>query len=175
MSRRGLTPGEVGEGRRVFGDSIDWERVRVVEETGWPLALARAVARLQRLPPPAHNAVTLGHRVFFSRRLHTDKTEAAALRRSDLAWLIHELAHVWQFKRLGIGALWDMVRPHLRQGVDPYDYGGAEGLSTDGAPKSLSTFTLEQQAEIARDYYYRLDSGEDTRRWEPLIQPLRRL
>jgi type VI secretion system secreted protein VgrG len=175
MSRRGLTPGEVGEGRRVFGDSIDWERVRVVEETGWPLALARAVARLQRLPPPAHNAVTLGHRVFFSRRLHTDNTEAAALRRSDLAWLIHELAHVWQFERLGIGALGQMVRPHLRQGVDPYDYGGAEGLSTDGAPKSLSTFTLEQQAEIARDYYYRLDSGEDTRRWEPLIQPLRRL
>ena len=174
MSRRGLTPGEVGECQRVFGDSIDWGRVRVVEEAGWPRALASAAARLQRRPPPAHNAVTLGYRVFFSRRLHTDFGEAAALRRSDLAWLIHELAHVWQFERLGIGALGQMIRLHLRPGVDPYDYGGAEGLSTDAAPKSLSAFTLEQQAEIARDYYARLDSGEDTRRWEPLIQPLRR-
>ena len=173
MSRRVLSPWEVSECRQVFGDSIDWGRVRIVEETGWPLALARAVARLQQQPPPAHNAVTLGHRVFFSRRLHTDLTEAAALRRSDLAWLIHELAHVWQFERMGSGALWDMVRLHLRRGVDPYNYGGAEGLSTDAGPKSLSAFTLEQQAEIARDYYMLLAARKDTLRWDPVVQPLR--
>ena len=173
MSRRRLSPWEVDEGRRVFSDSLDWQRVQVEEQASWPLALSRAAAWLQRQPPPEHNAVTLGHRIFFSRRLHTEPNESSALRRSDLAWLIHELTHVWQFERWGSSALWRMIRLHLRPGVDPYDYGGAEGLATDAAPKSLSKFTLEQQAEIARDYYARLAAGEDTRPWEPLVHPLR--
>lgn len=173
MSRRDLSPWESAEGRRVFGDSIDWGRVRVVEGAGWPLALARATARLRQEPPPAHNAVTLGHRLFFSRSLYTGPGAAPAQRRSDLAWMIHELVHVWQFERLGGAALWRLLRLHLRRGVDPYEYGGAAGLTTDAAPKSLSDFTLEQQAEIAHDYYARLASGEDTRDWDPLIQTLR--
>jgi len=174
VSRRRLSPWEVVEGRRVFSDSLDWQRVQVVEQASWPLALSRAAARLQRRPPPAHNAVTLGHRIFFSRQLRTEPSELPSHRRSDLAWLIHELTHVWQHEHLGSGAFWRTVKLHLRPGIDPYDYGGAAGLSTGPRAKALTDFTLEQQAEIARDYYARLDAGEDTRRWNPVVEPLRR-
>jgi hypothetical protein len=137
--------------------------------------LSRLGAWLGRRPAPAHNAVTLGHRIYFSRQLRSGPDEPPSPRRADLAWLIHELAHIWQYEHLGRGVLWRTIRLHLRQGVDPYEYGGAEGLSTGTGSKALTDFTLEQQAEIARDYYARLDAGEDTRPWDPVVDPLRRV
>ena len=173
MSPRALSPWEIDQARRVFGDTIDWAKVRIVEGAGWPRLLSSSAARLRRQAGPAHNAVTLGHRIYFSRKLHTQPHEAPAQRRADLAWLVHELTHVWQFSRFGAGALLRMIRPHLRPQVDPYDYGGAGGLASGPTPKALADFTLEQQAEIARDYYARLDAGEDTLAWDPLVSTLR--
>jgi len=173
MSTRGLSPWEIDEARRVFGDTIDWAKVQIEESAGWPRLLSSSAARLRQRSAPAHNAVTLGHRIYFSRQLHTDPREAPAQRRADLAWLVHELTHVWQFSRFGGGALLKMIRLHLRPQVDPYDYGGASGLSDGPTAKALSDFTLEQQAEIARDYYARLDAGEDTLAWDPLVSTLR--
>jgi hypothetical protein len=175
MSPRVLRPWEVVEAKRVLGDSIDWARVRVVEGARWPLGLARLAARLQGSTPPAHNAVTLGHRIFFSRNLQTHLSEGSTLRRGDFAWLVHELVHVWQYERLGVLAMWRFARLHLRRNVNPYEYGGADGLAKNATPRSLEDFTLEQQGEIAQDYYARLDAGEDTRAWEPVIAQLRRV
>jgi hypothetical protein len=175
MSMRLLSPWEVVEAERVFGDSINWASVRVAEGVRWPLGLARLAARVQGHAPPAHNAVTVGHRIFFSRSLQTHPLEEPTRRRSDLAWLVHELVHVWQYERLGILALWHFAKLYLRRNVDPYQYGGAGGLAKNATPRSLEDFTLEQQGEIARDYYARLDAGEDTRAWEPVIAELRRV
>jgi hypothetical protein len=173
MSPRRLTSWEIHEARRVFGDTIDWGKVQIVEAAGWPRLLSSLAARLGRRAAPEHNAVTLGRWITFSRRLHTHPDESPNLRRADLAWLVHELTHVWQFNRFGSGALLRLVRLHLRPKLDPYDYGGAAGLSSGTTAKGLADFTLEQQAEIARDYYARLDSGEETSAWDPLVSSLR--
>ncbi|MCJ7512428.1 MAG: DUF4157 domain-containing protein [Anaerolineales bacterium] len=174
MSRRSLSSWELGECRRVFGESIAWERVQVFEDRAWPRWLSAVGAKLRRQPPPAHNAVTLGHRMYFSRRLNTHPGGPQPQRRSDLAWLVHELTHVWQYERHGPRALRDAAKLHLGSGVDPYAYGGEAGLSPSPAPKSLADFNMEQQAEIAGDYYSRLASGQDTQAWEPFVERLRR-
>ncbi len=174
MSGRSLIAPELREAQRVFGDSIAWSRVRLIEDAAWPRRLAGVGARLRRQPPPAHNAVTLGHQMYFSRRLETGDDVPAAQRHSDLAWLIHELTHVWQYERLGLRVLQEAAGLHLRPGVNPYDYGGEAGLTAGPTEKRLSTFNVEQQADIARDYYFRLATGQNTQAWEPFVRSLRR-
>jgi hypothetical protein len=152
----------------IFGDTIRWEHVRIVESASWPRSLAAVSARWQRNPPPAENAVTLWHRIYFSRRLRTD-LQGDALQSSDLGWLIHELTHVWQFERQGLRLLFDAILLHLRPGQDPYDYGGKGGLQAATTPPDLNAFNLEQQADIAQDFFLALTTRQDTQAWEPYV------
>ncbi len=72
--------------------------------------------------------------------------------RMDDALLIHELAHVWQYQRLGIAYIpRALYAQHTPEG---YDYGGAEGLQAAlAAGRSFHSFNLEQQADIVADYF----------------------
>jgi len=176
MASRRLTPTEQAEAWSVFGEAVEYARVRVYEDAGWTNALPRLHARLARRPAPsADNAVTLGHRVSFPRRLDTAVEATAAGRFADFGWLMHELTHAWQAERIGVRYLLQALQAQVRLGEQVYDYGGEEGLRrATGAGFGLRGFNVEQQAEIARDLYMRRKHGLDVSAWMPFAAELAR-
>lgn len=89
--------------------------------------------------------------------------------------LIHELVHVWQYEQLGAVYLVKAIR--AQRSGEGYNYGGVEALRG----KAFLDFNLEQQAEIAMDYF-RLKHGlkpqwgkagvEDLPVYEQVLTPL---
>ncbi len=164
MSSRRLTPLEEAEARTVFADGILYHRVHIEENAGWTNALPRVHGWLAGHPQPlGDNAIALGHHLFFPRRLRTSLESLAAGDLGDLAWLIHELTHVWQAERIGWRYLGLALWVHLRHRETAYDFGGEPAMmaAMDGR-RPLRSFNVEQQAEIARDYYVRRRQGIDT-------------
>lgn len=176
MSSRRLTALEEAEARLVFGEGLLYARVRVHEGARWTNALPRLQAWLTGRPAPTgDNAVALGHSLHFPRALRTSATCLAAGDIGDFAWLIHELTHVWQAERVGARYALQAIRLHLNADRDIYAYGGAPTILVAIASGSnLSAYNVEQQAEIARDYYCRRRLGQPTHSWEPLLMAFRR-
>ncbi len=159
----------------MFAGGILYPRVRVVESARWANALPRLQARLANQPPPSgDNAMALGHRLNFPRPLRTSVDSLAAGDLGDFAWLIHELAHVWQAERIGPRYAWQALGLHLGAGPGVYRYGGETAVlaAADGG-QNLAAFNVEQQAEIARDYYLRRSLGMDTQAWESVAAAFR--
>jgi hypothetical protein len=155
---RRLHPMEIHEAIRVFGNSIPYEDVLVVEES----ALARRIAALSgrvHLPQGKHLAVTLFRTVHFSTGLGVDN--------KDMPWLVHELTHVWQYYQRGPRYLTDALRVQAEYGQDAYTIGKgiAEGWLWE-------QFNLEQQGDIAREYYRALVEGRDVSAYRRYIDVL---
>ncbi len=176
MSGRGLTDHERGEAHKVFGGSIRYERVRIHEGTRWTNLVAKIGAKVNREPPPKwDNAVTLGNSSYFPRTLKSNPPPEGANSITDLAWIIHELTHVWQYQHTGAIYIWRSLRVDLALGIRAYDYGGEQGLRDARASgRRLADFNPEQQGDIARHYYARLRHGQDAGAWEPFIEEFRR-
>lgn len=121
---RGLTLGEEAAARAVFGDAIDWWRVRI-----WP----RAFTPFQ----PCNTAVTPFGAVHFRA---TDHLPDFSTRWSDMAWLIHELVHVWQHQT----GQWVIPRG-LWERRYAYD------VIKSGKP--FHRYGIEQQAAIVEDWF----------------------
>ncbi|MEZ5995053.1 MAG: hypothetical protein R3C25_04810 [Hyphomonadaceae bacterium] len=131
--RRNLTAGETALGRGVFGDEIDWPRVRVLQ--------APALSFGAMVP--------LGRTIVFSKWRAARDFAAASL--GEQGWLVHELAHVWQARRgvvlagAKLGAL----------GKRAYAYQARAGAK-------LIDYNIERQAEIARHLFLaRAGAAED--------------
>ncbi|MGB2896126.1 MAG: hypothetical protein WBB65_08180 [Anaerolineales bacterium] len=170
MHRRSLSSHESLEAQSVFGASIAYDRVAIIEEIAWPNWVGRIGSWFSRTEAPENNAVTLGNRLYFPKRLSTDNPDDPAGSLADMAWLIHELTHVWQYQHFGIAYLPQGIWAHLRYGPETYNYGFEQGLTRAFAGgDQLENFNREQQGEIARDYYYRLKQGKDVSAWEPFI------
>jgi hypothetical protein len=93
-----------------------------------------------------------------------------------MAWLVHELGHVWQYEHVGsqyIGeALHAQATAGYVYGVDDSYSNNANGTAlatARAAGKTLADFNREQQASIAQHYYLRLTSGLGTADWQPYI------
>ena len=170
MHRRNLISHESIEARLVFGASVVYERVAIVEDVAWPNWVGRLGSWLSSTEAPKNNAVALGNHLYFSKRLHTNNPADPVGSLNDMAWLIHELTHVWQYQHFGLTYLLQVLWAHLRNGTDTYNYGFKPGLQktlTRGG--QLKNFNREQQGEIARHYYYRLKQGQDVSAWLPFI------
>lgn len=143
---RGLTAEEAREARRVFGDSVDYGRVRLAESRiGGAFGYARAMPWAVYFPP------------------------GSFARPEFLPWLVHELTHVWQYQHGFSKArmAWSALRRR-------YDFGGEEGLRRAyAAGRRFADFDTEQQGEILRQYYLRLLSGQPTDAWEPYVAQVR--
>ncbi len=140
VNTRPLTEEEVQEAKLVFGDSLDYWRIRIDE---WSL-IAHFGAysyRKKVKKAPEHMAMTFYNTIHFSRRIQPEPGNA------DMAWLIHELTHTAQNEHTG-GGFW--VESLVAQGKEGYDYGGPPAL----AGKELKDFNREQQGDIAKDYYW---------------------
>lgn len=90
--RRGLTSGEIALGREAFGDRVPLERVTFVEGPGHN-PIARAAFR------NGNGAITLRRTIYFAAAYYQSDFSAGKAAAKGL--LIHELAHVWQYERMG--------------------------------------------------------------------------
>lgn len=149
-----LTDPQVAAGRRVYGETIPWRQVRMYRGS-W---VARVASRRAKQPI----AVVTMRVVHVPPEFDTSSTRG-------LAWLIHELMHVWQGQHTGPSC---MARALVGQLTRGYDYGGEQALRAK-ADQGLAAFNPEQQADIMRDYYRRLVAAGDLTPFRPYVDEVR--
>lgn len=129
MTSRSLTPGEVALARSLFGDAIDYARVRVHNRPWWPLQPRRVT-----MAPDGdlwfHPQGGLFCADFSDQPLHLQ------------GHFLHEMTHVWQAQRSGKWWLPLMRHPFCR-----YGYAIVPG-------KPFARYGIEQQAEIVKHAFY---------------------
>jgi hypothetical protein len=122
---RPLTSGEIALARSVFGDAIDYSKVRLVKRKWWPLQPRNAVMA------PTVNILFHQHGNVWS-----EDFAAEPLHRQGL--FIHEMTHVWQAQTRGRFYLPLMRHPFCRYSYTVEDW------------RPFGRYGLEQQAEIVR-------------------------
>lgn len=165
FNSRPLSSTEATEAKLVFGETIAYWQVRIDE-----YSLIAWLGKLFGGKSGGAMAVTTFHSINFSR------TIAPTASSRDMAWLIHELGHVWQYEHVGSQYIGEALHAQATTG---YVYGvddnyannanGAALATARAAGKTLADFNREQQASIAQHYYLRLTSGRGTADWEPYI------
>ncbi len=176
MPRRLLSASELAEARLVFGDGLDYTRAFVCENARWPNWIADMGALMHHYTRTLPNAVSLGDTCYFPVTLRTAPEVIVSGELGDTGWLIHELTHQWQFQRMGWHYLWQALRVQIRDGSRGYDYCDGHPTPTDAlraahaAGRTLMDFNMEQQGDLARDYYLLLKSGRATDAWAPFIK-----
>lgn len=174
---RGLYEWEIIEFSSVFGDSLDYRRVRIHECAGWPDWIDRIGRKLKGLPAPgknSHNAVTLGNHCFFPVELPDQLLSATDPNSYKHDWLVHEMTHAWQYQQMGWKYLTKALMAQFREKEKAYDFEGEKGLlksRTKG--KLFKQFNPEQQGNIAQTFYVRKRRGQDTSAWEDFIEELK--
>ena len=133
MARR-LTEGEIALARTVFGDLIDYPRVRLGEGGLGGFAFV------------------VGSRVTFPNGALAPDLSGCDL--NTRAWLIHELTHVWQFQTVPLRTLASWARTAAAGGYGP----GLPGYAYNLPLGPFSAYGLEQQASIV-EHAYRLREG----------------
>lgn len=132
---RGLTDDEIAAARTMYGDKIDYSKVRIISDkdmTFWGKILTHGGA-----------GVTWGNTIYFpndenKKSLYDFETQ------SD--WMVHEMGHVYQYQKNGWGYAPKSVWEQLTKGKDAYSYKIEPG-------KDFGKYGIEQQASIIQDYY----------------------
>jgi len=94
--------------------------------------------------------------------------------RQNLALLVHELTHVYQYEQVGTRYMTEAVYMLITTRRNCYDYGGSAGLQQAHQQQiPLSQFNREQQAQIVQDYFSRCQAGKDTSPYLPYLDDLR--
>lgn len=128
MDSRSLTTGEIALARSIFGDAIDYRRVRLFRRKWWPFHPRNAAMA------PMGNIYCHPEGDVWS-----DDFSTESLGRQG--FFIHELTHVWQTHKGGLFYLPLMRHPFCR-----YAYVLKPG-------KPFGRYGLEQQAEIVRHIF----------------------
>jgi hypothetical protein len=150
--QRPLTYSELFLVKKIFGNAADWSQVQIVSGAWW-------------LVHP-HAAITCGNRIIFPPAYYVDDFTQDNLSRQ--AWLIHELMHVWQSQH-GFPIILAGVCLALKAGyyqARAYHYPPIDTI------KSLGQLNMEQQAQLAQDYFLAL-AGD--KRYQPFLAHFRRL
>lgn len=138
---RALTQDEITLAKSVFADSIDYSKVRLLDEDYVPWQGKDYV-----MAPNGH--------IYFGENLR----DVADWSREDIAkqgLFIHEMTHVWQHQH-GVNVLLVGAYQQTRQFLmgDQYAYRLEPG-------KTLKDYNIEQQGDIVRDYFFeRNEFGE---------------
>ena len=125
---RSLTPGETKLARSVFGDAIDYSKVRLIHGKWWPFQ-----------PKTAAMAPCGNIHFHPGGTLWTEDYSKEPL--WEQGFFIHEMTHVWQAQTRGRFYLPLMRHPFCR-----YSYDVIPG-------RPFTNYGLEQQAEIARHVF----------------------
>ena len=126
---RGLTPGEVALARKVFGEAIVLDRVRL-HRGGF-----------------GRFAVTIGSRVFLPDSLVRSDFSCAELPAQAL--LVHELVHVWQFQTQPLNTLASWAVTVASGGYGP----GSPGYRYDLPVTDFRRLGLERQASVVEHLF----------------------
>jgi hypothetical protein len=135
MSRgRPLTTGEIELARSVFGDAIDYDRVRLVQRKWFPFQ-------------PRGTVMAPAGAIHFHphSELWSEDFAAEPLFRQGL--FIHEMTHVWQSQKRG-----RLYLPLMRHPFCRYRYQLVPG-------QPFERYGLEQQAEIVRHAFIAKHGG----------------
>ena len=125
MVARSLTSGEQGQAVGIFGNAIDYTRVRVHNTKAYFFQ-------------PDDTAITPNGEIYFPAQVYKADFSTDV---DSAAWLIHELTHVWQHQH----GMWVRVQGTLHR---TYNYGDLAGSS-----RAFASFYIEQQASIVEDYF----------------------
>jgi hypothetical protein len=123
MNERALTSGEIELASSMFGEAIDYGRVRMIRRKWWPLQPRNTIMA------PSGNLHFHPHGGTWSDDFSNESIALQGL-------FIHEMTHVWQAQKRGKFYLMLMRHPFCR-----YDYAIRAGWP-------LERYGLEQQAEI---------------------------
>ena len=174
---RKLYDWEIEEFTPVFGNTLDYARIRIHECTPWPDWIDRLGRKLKGMPPPSgesHNAMTLGNHCYFPVQLPEFLVPQDNPDSYKLDWLVHELTHSWQFQHIGWKYLIKALRAQFRDKENAYEYGGADGLVKSRQKSIVFTqFNPEQQGNIVQAYYLRKRKEQDIEPWQPYIDDLK--
>jgi hypothetical protein len=122
---RSLTSGEVELARSVFGDAIDYSKVRLIKGKWWPFQ-------------PRNAAMAPMGNIWFHPENGGWSEDFAKEPLHRQAFLIHEMTHVWQVQKGGRFYLLLMRHPFCRYGYQLE------------AGKPFGRYGIEQQAEMVR-------------------------
>ncbi|MGB9928054.1 MAG: hypothetical protein ACPK85_06560 [Methanosarcina sp.] len=150
LNTRKLTLLEEQEARKVFGDSINYSKVRIDESS----LISWLGARINKC---SCMGVTTFYTINFNRKIKT------AIGNSDMKWLIHELTHVAQMEHAGSKYFIEAIYAQKTMG---YKY-------VLGEKKRLKHYNREQQASIIADFYSMFHSGKSTQAFEGYIAELK--
>jgi hypothetical protein len=168
MPTRSLHPHELLEVQNIFRAGLDTARVVISEGDALPNWVGRIGAALKGQPPPTENAITVGNTSYFPRALTSSV--------GDLAWLIHELTHQWQYQHFGIRYLFEALRATTYEYANKDEPHDAALKRLWNESKKLGDFNREQQGDIVRDYFFALKnstSSPDLTAWDPYLHDLR--
>lgn len=126
QTSRLLTSGEIAMASVLFGDAIDYRRVRVHARRYMPFQ-------------PSNCAMSPNGSIYFHPSCFLP--DYAAGDPPAQHWFVHEMAHVWQHQ-LGYAV---RLRGAVRIGLS-YDYELAPG-------KGLADFNMEAQGDLLADYF----------------------
>lgn len=171
---RPLFEWEIREAQLVFGDRLKYDRVRIHENNPWPDRVNNLGRKLKKLPPAeSHNAITLGYHCIFPVHLPSELDGDGLKQLWLTSWLIHEMTHTWQFQKYGWRYLVMAVSSQLKEKGMVYEYGGETGLvQARQINWTIERFNLEQQADIAAEYYRRLKTGGSRVAFQPFIDDI---
>jgi hypothetical protein len=153
---RGLDENERKQAFRVFGNSLDYDKVRIAED---PIMSVGGYAR------------TPGNTIYFPPGTTKNK-DSPGLIGWYYPYLIHEMTHTWQTQH-GVSTMRKTLT--ALRGHKAYVYNGPEGLkkaAQDGG--HFLDFNTEQQASICGDYAKILINGGDATPYEPFIAEVKR-
>lgn len=122
---RHLTSGEVDLARSIFGDAIDYSRVRMIEGKWWPFQ-------------PRNAAMAPNGNIYFHPHAGGWSTDFSREPLSRQGFFIHEMTHVWQSQHGGA-----LYLPLMRHPFCRYRYELKPG-------KPFGRYGIEQQAEMVR-------------------------
>jgi hypothetical protein len=172
MSARTLRPDEYAAAQAIFENGLDFTRVRVSEGSQIPNTVGRIGAALRGRPAPPANAITVGNTSYFPRDLTDDLI--------DLAWLMHELTHQWQYQHFGMIYLAQAITATTYVYTNPGETPAAALVRCHHEGKTFASFNREQQGDIVRDYFFALKQNQDPvtaqqilSAWEPYLQEIR--
>lgn len=151
-----------GSSRRLRGRPLtagEWDNLRLF----FGNALTLSKVRVHSHPFSKDGAFCIDNHVFFPRAFYRpdfsitqpgDPASSSNDDKRDLAWLVHECCHVWQFQRKVRRYRWyKALLEHIQYGDTVYLYDIDER-------DCLAAFRFEQQGQIIQDYaWWYLSAG----------------
>ncbi|TAL32485.1 MAG: hypothetical protein EPN97_09960 [Alphaproteobacteria bacterium] len=145
---RGMTPGEIELAKSVFGNSIDYSKVRIHngKDEGPVARVENYLSKFIGMNDVENRPQASGSNIWYPTGQYKDDFSKPG---NDSSTFIHELTHVWQFQHGLAGAAVKTAEDVVTNGLN-YDKTYTYKLDPK---KDLMDYNVEQQANIVAEYF----------------------